>query len=82
MYINRLRHALLEYDNIFLHSLGYNFTSNSIDDSLWWGLAWIRAFDLTGDHKYLEMSAFIADYIYQFHDDICGGGIYLQKCQY
>lgn len=53
---------------------GYNFTSDSIDDSLWWGLAWVKAFDLTGDQKYLTMAATIADYCYQFHDDVCGGG--------
>jgi predicted alpha-1,6-mannanase (GH76 family) len=55
---------------------GYNFTSDSIDDSLWWGLAWVKAFDLTGDQKYLNMAAVIADYCYQFHDDVCGGGIW------
>jgi len=55
---------------------GYNFTSDSIDDSLWWGLAWVKAYDLTGEQKYLEMAATIADYCYQFHDDVCGGGIW------
>lgn len=55
---------------------GYNFTSDSIDDSLWWGLAWVKAFDLTGDQKYLTMAVAIADYCYQFHDDVCGGGKY------
>ncbi|CAL8138208.1 unnamed protein product [Orchesella dallaii] len=55
---------------------GYNFTSDSIDDSLWWGLAWVKAYDLTKDEKYLNMAVAIADYCYQFHDDVCGGGIW------
>lgn len=54
---------------------GYNFTSESIDDSLWWGLAWVKAYDLTKEEKYLTMAATIADFCYQYHDNICGGGM-------
>ena len=33
-----------------------NFTSRAIDDSEWWGLTWIEAYDLTGRQKYLDMA--------------------------
>ena len=53
-----------------------NFTNDYIDDVGWWALAWVRAFDLTGNAKYLEMAKFDADYMYATADDRCGGGIY------
>ena len=53
-----------------------NFTNEYIDDTGWWGLAWVRAYDLTKDHKYLEMAKFDANYMYSYHDTKCGGGLY------
>ena len=38
-----------------------NFTSRAIDDSEWWGLTWVEAYDVTGNHKYLDMAVKIAD---------------------
>ena len=37
-----------------------NFTSRAIDDSEWWGLTWIQAYDLTKNRKYLDMAVTIA----------------------
>lgn len=53
-----------------------NFTNYYIDDTLWWGLAWVLAYDVTGDGKYLEMAKIDADYSYQYRDNICGGGLW------
>ncbi len=53
-----------------------NFTSDALDDTEWWALAWIDAYDVTGESKYLEMAKFDSDYIYQYVDGVCGGGVW------
>ncbi|HEY9293176.1 MAG TPA: glycoside hydrolase family 76 protein [Microlunatus sp.] len=53
-----------------------NFTSRAIDDSEWWALTWIQAYDLTGQQKYLKMAVKIADYVQGYWDDTCGGGVW------
>nr|WP_240147924.1 glycoside hydrolase family 76 protein [Luteibacter yeojuensis] len=54
-----------------------NFTSRAIDDSEWWGLTWIQAYDLTRDPKYLDMAVTIANYVYGYWDSsTCGGGVW------
>ena len=54
-----------------------NFTSRAIDDSEWWGLTWLQAYDLTHDPKYLNMAITIANYVYGYWDtSTCGGGVW------
>lgn len=54
-----------------------NFTSRAIDDSEWWGLTWIQAYDLTGNPKYLDMAVTIANYVNGYWDtSTCGGGVW------
>ena len=54
-----------------------NFTSGAIDDSEWWGLTWIQAYDLTHEQKYLDMAVTIANYVYGYWDtSTCGGGVW------
>lgn len=53
-----------------------NFTSRAIDDSEWWGLTWIQAYDLTGKQKYLDMAVTIAEFVNDYWDDTCGGGVW------
>lgn len=54
-----------------------NFTSRAIDDSGWWALTWMCAFDLTGDPKYLDMAVLIGEFMNDFWDPrTCGGGIW------
>jgi len=55
---------------------GGNFTNGYIDDTGWWGLAWMRAYDYTGNSQYLAMAIRDADYMYKFWDNKCGGGLY------
>lgn len=54
-----------------------NFTSRAIDDSEWWGLTWIQAYDLTRNPKYLDMAVKIATYVNGYWDtSTCGGGVW------
>ncbi|WP_250634427.1 glycoside hydrolase family 76 protein [Pinirhizobacter soli] len=54
-----------------------NFTSRAIDDTEWWGLTWVQAYDLTGNHKYLDMAVTIANYVNGYWDtSTCGGGVW------
>jgi predicted alpha-1,6-mannanase (GH76 family) len=54
-----------------------NFTSRAIDDSEWWGLTWIQAYDLTKNPKYLDMAVKIAEYVEGYWDpSTCGGGVW------
>ena len=54
-----------------------NFTSRAIDDTEWWGLTWVQAYDLTGNKKYLDMAVTIASYVNGYWDtSTCGGGVW------
>ncbi|MBA8793290.1 putative alpha-1,6-mannanase (GH76 family) [Friedmanniella endophytica] len=54
-----------------------NFTSRAIDDSEWWGLTWVQAYDLTHQRKYLDMAVRIATYVHGYWDtSTCGGGVW------
>ena len=48
----------------------------SYDDQGWWGLAWAKAYELTGDPRFLLRSAAIFDYLVQhsWDEKVCGGG--------
>lgn len=54
-----------------------DFTSQAVDDSEWWGVAWVAAYDLTGDSRYLTEAETIANYANGFWDTgTCGGGVW------
>jgi predicted alpha-1,6-mannanase (GH76 family) len=46
------------------------------DDDGWWAIAWIKAYDLTHQQKYLDMAKTIFRRMAGGWDDKCGGGIY------
>jgi predicted alpha-1,6-mannanase (GH76 family) len=53
-----------------------HFVSRAIDDGEWWAIAWIQAYDLTRDPKYLNEAVTIANYTQGFWDTRCGGGVW------
>jgi hypothetical protein len=57
---------------------GYiGFLDNYYDDELWWALAWIQVYDVTGDTKYLDTaSSIFEDAKAAWGTTPCGGGIW------
>ncbi|MCT9006753.1 glycoside hydrolase family 76 protein [Streptomyces rhizosphaerihabitans] len=57
-----------------------HFISRSIDDSGWWAIAWLDAYDYTGDSRYLDEAVTIGGYVQQYWDPgTCGGGVWWDR---
>lgn len=52
-----------------------NFINAYVDDTGWWALAWIRAYDLTGNKRYLRTATHDVDYMWSNRTESCGGGV-------
>jgi predicted alpha-1,6-mannanase (GH76 family) len=57
------------------HKSGH-FESSYNDDTGWWGLAWLQAYDITRSKQYLAMAETDANYMHRSWDRTCGGGVW------
>ena len=74
------------YHNTITNTFEKNKDSNFLnpwlyDDEGWWALTWIKAYDLTGETRYLDMAKTIFKDMTQGWDSTCGGGIWWHKKQ-
>lgn len=54
-----------------------DFISQATDDTEWWALAWIDAYDLTGNRTYLNEAVAIMNHVSTLWDtSTCGGGVW------
>lgn len=74
-----------QYDDVFPNVLtsaqhtSKGFLNDYYDDEGWWALAWIDAYDLTQEQKYLEMVGSIFADMAGGWDETCSGGIWWSK---
>jgi predicted alpha-1,6-mannanase (GH76 family) len=53
-----------------------DFINTFFDDNQWWALAWVAAYDLTADERYLTAARTIFAAVLSGWDATCGGGLW------
>jgi predicted alpha-1,6-mannanase (GH76 family) len=56
-----------------------HFLNRFFDDNGWWALAWLRAYDLTGDERFLAAARHIFADMVSGWDEVFGGGLWWNR---
>ncbi|MFJ8001030.1 glycoside hydrolase family 76 protein [Streptomyces sp. NPDC096310] len=57
-----------------------HFISRAVDDAAWWAVAWLAAYDYTGERRYLDEAVTITSYVQRHWDTgTCGGGVWWDR---
>jgi predicted alpha-1,6-mannanase (GH76 family) len=56
-----------------------HFLNRYFDDNGWWAMAWLRAYELTGDERYLAAARRIFASMVTAWDDVYGGGLWWSR---
>ncbi|HLJ56927.1 MAG TPA: glycoside hydrolase family 76 protein [Chthonomonadaceae bacterium] len=75
----RDRTYLPDIANTFEKHQAGHFLNKYYDDEGWWALAWVKAYDLTREPRYLDMAKAIFEDMKGGWDDTFGGGIWWSK---
>lgn len=74
-----------EYDHVFSNTFTAaqktfpRYINQYYDDEGWWALAWIDAYDLDKDPRYLAMAQSLFTDMSGGWDEVCGGGVWWSK---